>query len=83
MLACSHCGAPRETAAANCPFCRVLYGSPAPAGAAPFAPEGMPPEVVAAMKQGNLIEAIRLYRRATKASLLDAKKAVEAMAGRA
>jgi ribosomal protein L7/L12 len=75
-LFCSHCGAPRTTNAAACPFCKTLYGSPAPPGA-PAPATDAPADVVAALRGGNKIEAIRLYRAAHKASLVEAKSAVE------
>ncbi len=39
----------------------------------------MPAGVVEALRAGNKIEAIRIYREARKSSLLDAKNAVEAL----
>jgi hypothetical protein len=73
---CLHCGAPRQTSAPNCPYCRTLYATPAPPGAPSPLLEG-PPGVAEALADGNLIEAIRLYRKATGASLKEAKTAVE------
>ena len=79
-LACSHCGAPRQTAAAACPYCKALYGGPAPAGAP--AAGALPADVAQALAAGNLIEAIRLYRAAYKVGLKEAKEAIERAAGR-
>jgi ribosomal protein L7/L12 len=41
-----------------------------------------PPEVIAALKQGNLIEAIKAYRLATNLGLAEAKAAVEEIRAR-
>jgi ribosomal protein L7/L12 len=38
-----------------------------------------PPGVIDALDKGNLIEAIRVYRAATKSDLITAKAAVEKM----
>jgi hypothetical protein len=43
---------------------------------------GDDPQVIAALKANNLLEAIKLYRMATNASLEQAKFAVEEMRGR-
>ena len=72
-VACSHGGAPRQTSAPACPFCKSLYGDAAPAGAPPGAPAG----VLEALAAGNKIEAIRLYQKSQRVSLLEAKNAVE------
>jgi ribosomal protein L7/L12 len=40
---------------------------------------GLPPGVVDALRNGNKIEAIRLYREVMKCSLLDAKNTVDAL----
>ncbi|MGW5262131.1 hypothetical protein ACWEQG_14230 [Microbispora sp. NPDC004025] len=39
----------------------------------------LPPEFHAALQRGKRIEAVRIYRKATGASLVTAKDAVEAM----
>jgi ribosomal protein L7/L12 len=52
-----------------------LRGDPAPASV----PGSLPPEVVAAMRQGRKIEAIRLLRERTGLGLKDAKEAVESI----
>ena len=41
-----------------------------------------PPKVIEALKANNLIEAIKAYRMATKASLEEAKSAVEGIRAR-
>jgi ribosomal protein L7/L12 len=41
-----------------------------------------PPDVIAALKQGNLIEAIKAYRLATNVGLAEAKTAVEEIRAR-
>jgi ribosomal protein L7/L12 len=40
------------------------------------------PKIVAALKRGNLLEAIKLYREITGAGMEEAKKAIEEMQGR-
>lgn len=40
-------------------------------------PSGLPPSVVIALRQGNKIEAIKLYREATGVGLKEAKEAIE------
>ena len=51
-----------------------------PAGAAH--PPATDPEILQAIADGNLIQAIKLYRERTGVGLKEAKDAVEAMAGR-
>jgi ribosomal protein L7/L12 len=41
-----------------------------------------PPDVIAALKQGNLIEAIKAYRLSTNVGLAEAKAAVEEIRAR-
>jgi hypothetical protein len=56
---------------------------PAPGfGSAPAtpAPAGYSPELMAAIQRGRMIEAIKIYRDLTGASLREAKSAVEAIA---
>jgi len=43
---------------------------------------GDPPEVIAALRQGNLIEAIKAYRLSTNVGLAEAKTAVEEIRAR-
>jgi zinc-ribbon domain len=77
---CSHCGAPRPDGVRACPFCATVFadavGTPGPG----VVPAGVPPDVLAAIDSGNLIEAIRLYRAARKVGLKEAKDVVEAAA---
>jgi ribosomal protein L7/L12 len=50
-----------------------------------FVPEGQltdDPKIVAALKKGNLLEAIKAYREITGAGTDEAKKAVEEIQGR-
>ncbi|MBC7876793.1 MAG: hypothetical protein H7Y59_06430 [Anaerolineales bacterium] len=50
-----------------------------------FVPEVVPgddPKVIEALKKGNLLEAIKVYRGITGASYEDGKNAVEEMKGR-
>ncbi len=70
---CPNCGAPR-TDPAVCEFCDVVFETGA---RAPKATRGFSDEVVAAVRAGNKIEAIRLHRLANKSSLLQAKEAIE------
>jgi len=63
----------------------VLQGSYGPPPGAPVPPMGGPPpmqpayvaEVIALKRAGNTIQAIKVFREATGASLLEAKTAVE------
>lgn len=71
MTHCPNCGAPRT--ADVCGFCNVLL---APGAKAPPRGEFLP-EVVAALRGGNKIEAIRLHREATKLGLRESKDAIE------
>jgi ribosomal protein L7/L12 len=50
-------------------------------GAAAYSP-ATDPEILQAIAAGNLIEAIKVYRKRTGVGLKEAKDAVEAMAGR-
>ncbi len=79
-VVCPHCGAPRK--GPSCPYCGVVFGGggKVPVGGAGM-PPGMPPGVLEALRSGNKIGAIRLYHKAMKCSLLEAKQAVEALAG--
>lgn len=54
----------------------VGFSDPAPGSA----PSPYPPELLAALQRGRMIEAIKIYRQVTGASLKDAKAACEAMA---
>lgn len=56
----------------------MAAAAPPPAGVAP----GSVPGVLDALAAGNVIEAIRLYRLATKTGLKDAKAAIERITGR-
>jgi hypothetical protein len=56
----------------------VFAAAPAPAAAT--APGGYPPEFQSAIQRGKLIEAIKIYRQLTGASLIEAKSAVEKIA---
>lgn len=67
---CERCGAPLPTPAAD-----------VPAESAP-APGSLEAEVLQIAARGNKIEAIKRYREGTKASLKDAKDAVESLMDR-
>ena len=58
------------------------FGSPADifGPASVPAPAGYSPELMAAIQRGRMIEAIKIYRDLTGASLREAKSAVEAIA---
>lgn len=71
---CPNCGAPRTDAV--CGFCNVILETGAKAAGGTG---GASPAVVAALKAGNKIEAIRLQREATNCGLREAKDAVEAL----
>jgi ribosomal protein L7/L12 len=63
---------------ATCHYCRAVIVWPgAPAPTSP--PAGIPAGVTEALRAGNKIDAIRIYREAMKSSLLEAKNAVEAL----
>jgi hypothetical protein len=73
---CGHCGAPRTTGDPTCGFCGTVFaGETAP----PAQVHGAPPGVVDALRNGNKIEAIRLYREAKKTGLKESEEAVEAL----
>lgn len=73
---CPHCGAPRK--GPSCTYCGVVFDG---SGKAPVGGASLPPGVLDALRSGNKIEAIRLYHKAMKCSLLEAKQAIEAVAG--
>lgn len=54
----------------------VGFSDPAPGSQ----PGPYPPELMVALQRGRMIEAIKIYRQVTGASLKDAKAACEAMA---
>ncbi|HEX3492215.1 MAG TPA: hypothetical protein VHU92_22910 [Streptosporangiaceae bacterium] len=54
----------------------VGFSAPAPASPASH----YPPELLAALQRGRMIEAIKIYREVTGASLKEAKSACEALA---
>jgi hypothetical protein len=75
VATCSQCGAPRDPRAAQCRYCSAHFTDPG-TGRSFVAIEE---DVERALRAGRLIEAIKLYRERHKASLLDAKNAVEDM----
>jgi len=82
IVQCSHCGAPARAGSATCVYCHAVLVLPAGAGAgqaASAAAAGVPQGVVDALRNGNKIDAIRIYREAKKCSLLEAKNTVEAL----
>jgi hypothetical protein len=74
---CDACGAPRTEGISACPYCKKVYPDAAGVGGAGPRPAGIPPGILEALDAENRIEAIRLYRAATKASLSEAKKVIE------
>jgi len=78
---CSNCGAPAQAGSASCHYCQAVIAWPGAPGVAAQrpGPGGMPPGVVEALRAGNKIEAIKIYRESRNSSLLEAKNAVEAL----
>ena len=74
---CGRCGAPLPAGAGGCGFCGVSFVVAPGASPAASAPGSAYPQVVAALRAGNKIEAIRLHREHHKSSLRDAKDAVD------
>ena len=73
VLTCAHCGAPRDPKHPRCPFCGVHFADPKtgqPVAAASS-------KLEAAIRGGNLIEAIKLYRLEHGTGLKESKEAVE------
>lgn len=58
-----------------------LMGVPGAAARPAAVPADLPPEVLAAARSGQKIEAIKLLREATGLSLTEAKEAVERLPG--
>lgn len=71
---CENCGAAVIAGADRCGFCGVTF-----VARAPGAPAGVDPEVVRLLREGKKVEAMRVYHRARKCSLNDAKIAVDAL----
>ena len=63
--------------AAGCGYCGATFQGVAPGVAA--GPVGANPEVVRLLRAGQKIEAIRVYKEATKCGLKEAKDAVDAI----
>lgn len=73
---CGHCGAPLRAGSTSCPFCGVdLAGAPA----APAPQGGADADVLAALRGGNKIGAIKIFHQRNGGSLGDAKRAVDAL----
>ncbi|MBX7195992.1 MAG: ribosomal protein L7/L12 [Sandaracinaceae bacterium] len=68
---CPNCGAPRTSEV--CGFCNVILEP----GGKPAAASKSASAVVAALRAGNKIEAIRLYREQTGLGLRESKDAVD------
>jgi ribosomal protein L7/L12 len=80
ILQCSHCGAPVQAGAATCHYCRaVLVVSLGTGQTTAKTAAGFPEEALTSLRNGNKIDAIRIYREAKKCSLREAKDAVDAI----
>jgi ribosomal protein L7/L12 len=74
---CENCGASAGPGATACAYCGVTFMGAAPG--APTGPAGANPEIVRLLRANQKIEAIKVYRDATKCGLKEAKDAVEAI----
>lgn len=81
VVRCPSCGAPLQQALSVCPFCKVALawpGQPAPAfDPAASASAEVPPAVIAELRNGNKIGAIKAYHTAYKCGLKEAKDFVD------
>jgi hypothetical protein len=87
---CDHCGAPRQTSAPACLYCKTLFAEPAPPGAPAALAAGLPQAVAREISEelatGNKIGAIRAYRvgmqrdTGQKIGLAEAKAFIERLA---
>lgn len=79
IVQCRNCGAAAQAGWDACFYCKavLVYASRSPAQTS--APAGFPAEALASLRNGNKIDAIRIYREEKKCSLLEAKNAVEAL----
>ena len=74
---CENCGAGVTPGAVVCAYCGTTFVAAAPGVAGP--PPGANPELVRLIRAGQKIEAIKVYRDATRCGLKEAKDAVEAL----
>lgn len=74
---CENCGAGASPGAVVCAYCGTTFVTAAPGVPGPTS--GASPEVVRLIRAGQKIEAIKVYRDATKCGLKEAKDAVEAV----
>ncbi len=74
---CENCGAGVAPGATGCGYCGATFQAVAPG--ATSGPQGANPEVVRLLRAGQKIEAIKVYKEATKCGLKEAKDAVEAI----
>lgn len=84
MAFCVHCGQPIRDDVQNCPSCGAAIGEePAEDNAreassvAMSLDRGLTPQVQQLAREGHKIQAIKVYRESTGASLKDAKDAIE------
>lgn len=75
VLTCAHCGAPRHPGVAQCRYCGSYFADGASSGVGP----AIDRDIEELLRKKNLIGAIKVYRERHKASLRDAKDAVETM----
>ena len=74
---CENCGAGAAPGATVCAFCGTTFLTAAPGVSS--APVGENPELVRLIRAGQKIEAIKVYREATRCGLKEAKDAVDAL----
>ena len=74
---CENCGADAGPGATACGYCGVTFTGAAPGAAT--GPAGANPEIVRLLRTNQKIEAIKVYRHATKCGLREARDAVEAI----
>jgi ribosomal protein L7/L12 len=82
-MVCDRCGAAVMAGDTSCRYCGVAFQGVVPGAAGPGLPaDPATAKVVAALRAGNKIEAIKIYKEHHRSSLLDAKNAVDALEAR-
>lgn len=76
-MVCERCGAPVVQGSAACAYCGVRFEG---AAHAPSPAAQGDERVVAALRAGNIIEAIKCHREIHRTGLRESKDAVEALA---
>jgi hypothetical protein len=79
IVQCSHCGAPAQAGSATCHYCHAVLVIPGGSPGTVKTAAGFPAEALTSLRNGNKIDAIRIYREAKKCSLAEAKNAVDAI----